>query len=196
MTMKTIQISRVLTMLVTRCPSGVVLAVVVGQQVQDVDRHLGGEVLARVVQAVEEDLGLGLVGGHVVAHLGGPDGPALVAGADGEDLHDARVRSLHVVDVGDHLRVVVVAAVVGRVVDRRRRRGIHAGRLGRRRAPRLRATPSGRRAGRRAAGGPRRAQGRQGRRREPRRDAWRRRSVAGIRAGCAGPAAATRITAT
>ena len=54
-------------------------------------RHLGAEVLARVVEAVEQDLRLALVGADVVADLGRPELAALVALADGEDAHDVRV---------------------------------------------------------------------------------------------------------
>ena len=61
-------------MWVTRRPDSGVLAVVAGEQPQDVQRHLAGQVLASVMEAVEHDLGLALVDADVVAHLGRPDG--------------------------------------------------------------------------------------------------------------------------
>ena len=88
--MNTIQVRRRSTSLVTRLPRLGALAVLAGQQVEHVDGHLGAEVLARVVEAVEEDLGLALIGADVVADLGGPQLAALVALADGEDAHDVR----------------------------------------------------------------------------------------------------------
>ena len=85
------------------------------------DGHLRAEVFTRVVQAVEEDLRLALVGARLVSHLGRPELAALVAPADGEEPHDVRVRSRDLPDVLDHLRVRVVAGVAGRVVGRRAR---------------------------------------------------------------------------
>ena len=56
----TIQNSRLLTRLVIRESD----AVAVDQLVQDVERHLDGQVLAGVLVGVEQDLGLVLVGGR------------------------------------------------------------------------------------------------------------------------------------
>ena len=61
-----------------------VRAVAVGQPAQDREALLDRQVLAGVVEAVEEDLGLGLVGLDVVGDLRGPDLAALVALADRE----------------------------------------------------------------------------------------------------------------
>ena len=98
-----------------------VRAVVVGREhVQDVDRHLGAEMLPRVVQRVEQDLGLVLVDRDVVAHLGRPDVAPLIALAELVELHDVRVGGRHVVDVRDHLRIVVVPTGARREVGHRR----------------------------------------------------------------------------
>ena len=92
--MGTIQISRVLTMPVTRCPRTVRgCAVVVREQMDDLERLLDSQMLARVVQALHEHLGLALVLGDVVADLDCPDRAAFVALADrllGDDRRDAR----------------------------------------------------------------------------------------------------------
>ena len=69
-------------------------AVAVGQPAQDRERLLEREVLAGVVEPVEQDLGLGLVGRDVVGDLGDPDVAALVALADRADLDDVRVGGL------------------------------------------------------------------------------------------------------
>ncbi len=64
-----------------------------------------------VVDAVEHDLGLGLVGGDVVGHLGDPDVPVLVALPDRGELDDVGVSGLGGLDLGDHLGVGVVLGV-------------------------------------------------------------------------------------
>jgi len=79
------------------------------------------EVLPGVVQRVEEDLGLVLVGPHVVADLRRPQLSALVALADREDLDDRRVGGGDRVDLGGHLGVGVVTRVLRREVARERR---------------------------------------------------------------------------
>ena len=93
-------------------------AVVVGQEMEQVQRLLDRQVLAGVVQCVEEDLGLALIDGHVVADLRRPDIATLVALADAEDMDDVRVRDLGRLDVGDHLGVAVVARIFRRKVGR------------------------------------------------------------------------------
>ena len=89
-------------------------AVVVGQQVEQVERLLDGHVLAGVVEGVEQDLGLGLVDRDVVADLGRPDRPALVARPDREDVDDRRLGRLDGLDLGLHLGVVVIGTVPSR----------------------------------------------------------------------------------
>ena len=108
-----------------------VAGVAVGQDVEQVERLLDGEMLAGVEPGVDEDLRLRLVERDVVADLGCPDGSPLVAAPDREDVDDARVGGFDGLDVGDHLRQVVVARVIGREV---RFRGVRArdGRSGRR----------------------------------------------------------------
>ena len=95
-------------------------AVAVGQPAKDRQGLLYREVLAGVVEAVEQDLGLGLVGGDVVGDLDRPDLAALVTLADRELADDARVIGDGRVDLLDHLRVVVIAGVLGREVGGRR----------------------------------------------------------------------------
>ncbi len=100
-----------------------VLAVAVGEPVQDVQGHLDAHVLVGMGVAVEEDLGLVLVGGHVVGDLGRPQLATLVALADREPLDDVRVGGLDGEDVGGDLRVRVVALeALGEVARRERRR--------------------------------------------------------------------------
>ena len=101
----TIQISREFTMSVIRA----LRSVVVGEPVEDVQGHLEAHVLVGVVDAVEQDLGLVLVDADVVADLGRPQLPALVALADGEQVDDVRVRGGDRMDLRDHLGVGVVA---------------------------------------------------------------------------------------
>ena len=115
--MKTIQVRRSSTSRVTRSAQPRAPTVLAGEQVQDVDGHLRAEVFARVVQAVEEDLRLALVGARLVGHLGRPELAALVALADGEEPHDVRVRGRDLLDVLDHLRVRVVAGIACGVVS-------------------------------------------------------------------------------
>ncbi len=93
--------------------------VLVAEFVQQVERHLDGEVLAGVLVGGEEHLGFVLVGTDVVADLDGDDRPALVGGADDPLAHDVGVRGHDGVDVGGGLRVVVVAGVGGREVVQR-----------------------------------------------------------------------------
>ena len=121
--MKTIQVRRSSTRRVTRRPSSVSRPYWLGQQVQGGDGHLRAEVFARVMQAVEEDLRLALVGARLVGHLGRPELAALEALADGEEPHDVRVRGRDLLDVLDHLRVRVVARIACGVVGRRGLRG-------------------------------------------------------------------------
>ena len=94
----------------------VVAPVVVAQPAQDRERLLDRQVLAGVVQPVEQHLGLVLVVGHVVGDLGRPDVAVLVALADREDVDDVGVVGFGVLDLGHHLGVVVVAAVLRRKV--------------------------------------------------------------------------------
>ena len=54
-----------------------------------------------VVQRIDEDLGLTLLGRNVVADLGGVQLAPLVARADREHIHDVRMRSLN----GEDLRL-------------------------------------------------------------------------------------------
>ena len=93
-----------------------VRAVAVRQPAQDRQRLLRGQVLAGVVEGVDEDLRLVLVHGHVVADLGHQDHAALVAPADGEDAHDVRVVHGGLADLANQLRPVVVPAPAGRPV--------------------------------------------------------------------------------
>ena len=90
------------------------LAVLAGQQLEDVEGHLGRQVLTGVMQPIEHDLGLALVGADVVADLRREDGPALVAVAEGEDTHDVRVRGLGIHERLDHLGVAVIPRVLRR----------------------------------------------------------------------------------
>ena len=100
-----------------------------GQLGDDVEAHLRGQVLPGVLLAGEEDLGLVLVGGHVVADLHRGQLPALVRGADALPADQRRVRRDGRVDHGVLLGVVVVAAVGRReVVGHRAARGAGAGR--------------------------------------------------------------------
>ena len=76
-----------------------------------------------------------LVGRDVVGDLGDPQVAALVALADRADRDDVRVGRLGRLDLGDHLRVRVVAGVLGREVGggrRRRRDERRSGRQGER----------------------------------------------------------------
>ena len=68
-----------------------VLAVAVGEPVEDVQGHLEAHVLVGVVEAVEQDLGLVLVDVDVVADLRRPQLAALVALADREQVDDVGV---------------------------------------------------------------------------------------------------------
>ena len=115
---------------------GPVRRVVAGQPAEGRERLLDREVLARVVERVDEDLGLRLVVVDVVTDLRRPDVPALVALADGEHVDEVGVVRLRLLDLGDHLGQVVVPAHVGREVrlrGGRGRRGPQAGRGARRR---------------------------------------------------------------
>ncbi len=94
------------------------LPVVVGQQMDQVQALLGGEVLAGVHVALDEDLRLSLVAIGVVADLDRPDRPALEAVADARQPGDPvrrtlPVRSRHALQVRGHLGVGVVARVAG-----------------------------------------------------------------------------------
>jgi hypothetical protein len=75
-------------------------------------------VLAGVLAALEQGLGLVLVGGHVVADLDGPQLAALVRPADAEAPHQAGERGGGRPHVRGHLRVGVVGGVGGREVVR------------------------------------------------------------------------------
>ncbi len=78
------------------------------------ERHLQAHVLVAVVEAVEQDLGLGLVRGDVVADLRGPQLAALVALPDREALHDVGMGLGHRGDLGAHLGVGVEPLVARR----------------------------------------------------------------------------------
>src|SRR5207247_7471151 len=78
-------------------------AVVVDEEVEQVERLLDREVLPRMVERVEHDLRLGLVGRDVVADLRHPDVATLVALADAEDVDDVRMGRFDGVDLADHL---------------------------------------------------------------------------------------------
>jgi hypothetical protein len=104
-----------------------VVAIAVDQPVHDVEGHLQAHVLVRVGQPVEEDLGLVLVDRDVVRDLDRPDRPALVALADGDLADDRGVGRDLGVDVGDHLRVGVVALPAVREVRRCRGCGSRGG---------------------------------------------------------------------
>ncbi len=75
-----------------------VRAISVDQPAHDLDDHLGAHVLVGVVAAVEQDLGLGLIGRDVVRDLHRPHVAAAVALADAEARRDVGMR------VGDRLR--------------------------------------------------------------------------------------------
>ncbi len=92
---------------------------------EQVDGLLERDVLAGVVQAVEQDLRLGLVVVDVVADLGRPDLPALVGLADAEEADDVRMGILHGPDLRDHLAVCVIATVRRREVGGRDRHRSH-----------------------------------------------------------------------
>ena len=120
--MKTIQVRRSSTSSRDPLAQARALTVLADEQVQDAEGHLRAQMLTRVVQAVEEDLRLALVGARLVGHLGRPELATLVAPADGEEPHDVRVRRRDLSDVLDHLRVRVVAGVPLGVVGRRHAR--------------------------------------------------------------------------
>ena len=107
-----------------------VRAVAVAQPAQDRKGLLDREVLARVVQPIEQHLGLVLVGRHVVGHLRRPDGAVLVALPDRRNVDDGRVVGLGLLNLGHHLRVRVVAAVLRREVGRGSRRWCCEGQQG------------------------------------------------------------------
>ena len=69
-------------------------AVAIRQPAQDRQRLLEREVLAGVVESVEHDLGLGLVGRDVVGDLGDPQVAAPVALADRAERDDVRMGGL------------------------------------------------------------------------------------------------------
>ena len=115
LTRKTIQISRVLTMLVIRG----VGSVAVDEPVEDVQRHLDAHVLVGVGATVEQDLGLRFVHVHMVRDLGGPQLAALVALADRKDRHDVWMSRRHGRDVCGDLGVAVIALFAGRELGRR-----------------------------------------------------------------------------
>ncbi len=102
---------------------GRVRPVVVGEEMERVEGLLERQVLAGVVEGVEEDLGLGLVRGDVVADLGDPDVPTLVALADRVDLDDVGVGRGDGVDLGDHLVVAVIERIPRREIGGGCRRG-------------------------------------------------------------------------
>ena len=81
-----------------------VRAVARGQPAQQREVLLERQVLAGVMQRIEHDLRLGLVGGDVVRDLGDPQVAMLVALADRADGHDVGVGGLSGLDLGDHLR--------------------------------------------------------------------------------------------
>ena len=82
-------------------------AVPVDKPVEDLQAHLDAHVLVGMVGAVEEDLGLGLVGRHVVGDLGHPQLATLVALADREHRDDVRVGRGDRVDLVGQLGVAV-----------------------------------------------------------------------------------------
>ncbi len=65
-----------------------------------------------MVQGIDEDLGLVLVGPDVVRDLRGPDLAVLVALPDRELLHDRGMVGDRLVELGHHLGVVVVPGVL------------------------------------------------------------------------------------
>ena len=92
-----------------------------GEHVQEREHDLDGQVLARVVLSDEEDARLGEVVRGVVRDARTDDVPALVRGAEREEVDDRRARRRHRLEVGHHLRVVVVPGVWRREVV-----GLHA----------------------------------------------------------------------
>ncbi len=84
-------------------------SVAVREPVEDAQRHLQAHVLVGVVEAVVQDLGLGLVAADVVADLRRQQLAAPVALADREQVDDARVGGGDRLDLVDHLGVRVVA---------------------------------------------------------------------------------------
>jgi hypothetical protein len=88
--------------------------VVIRQELDQVQRHLIRRSLARMRQAVDENLRLVFVGGYVVRDLDAPDFAALVALTDRELHGDARVRGDRGVDDLLVLRVRVVVLETGR----------------------------------------------------------------------------------
>ncbi len=100
-----------------------VRTVSVGEPAQDRQALLEREVLASVVQRIEQDLRFGLVGSDVVGDLDDVDIATLVRGPDRADLHDVGVGRLGVHEDLDHLGVTVVAGILGREVRGRGGRG-------------------------------------------------------------------------
>ena len=89
-------------------------AVAVGEQVEQVDRHLDGQVLTGVLLGVEQDLGLVLVGADVVGDLHRHQVAALVRRTDADLAGDRRMVGDDLVHDGGQFRVVVVVGVGGR----------------------------------------------------------------------------------
>ena len=115
-TANTIQISRVFD----EAGDPGVGSVALGEPAEDRERLLEREMLPSVMEAVEHDLGLGLVDGDVVRHLRDPQSAAFVALADRAQLDDVRMGGLGRLDLGDHLGIGVVTGVVGREIGRGR----------------------------------------------------------------------------
>ena len=118
LTLGMIQISRESTMPLIRGS----VRVLAGQLVDQVERHLDREVLARVLAGAEQHLGLALVDADVVGDLDRPQLAALVAGADRGARDQVRVRGDRRVDLRAGLGIVVVAGVGGGEVRLRGRR--------------------------------------------------------------------------
>ena len=86
-------------------------AVAVGEEVEQVDRHLDGQVLTGVLLGVEQDLRLVLVGADVVGDLHRHQVAALVRRTDADLAGDRRMVGDDLVHDGGQFRVVVVVGV-------------------------------------------------------------------------------------
>ena len=78
---------------------------------QDVERHLDGDMLAGVVLADEQDFGFVLVGGDVVADLDRPQLAPLIGLTNTEEIDQVRIPRSYLLDVSHHLIVIVIGCI-------------------------------------------------------------------------------------